>query len=223
MSVKDDDFRALARSSPWLVNSVDFVWRADSEVFDVRLRRPGVLHHRSGGGWVTLREPEVQGVRFTLGSDGASSSGPHAPGFLADQPVTRRPDGLVLARPDAWAFVSDPMVTNYFFVAALDPAELAEGVDLSRVREGNHHGRTVWTAECRPVTGYEPRCGCCPLLWSAISDEAEYGTSHPARGPYPESYTVSLDRETGLVVSIVPGPGSQRTDLGLDLRITAVG
>ncbi len=152
------------------------------------------------------------------------------------EPV-RREDGLVAVRPDradAWLAatgrwpdaleVDDPMYDNYQWVAMLDPAELGAGVELTDVRETTHHGRRAWAARAVPGQGYEPRCGCCPLLWSEVSERGERGEEFdPAGVVFPEAYDVVLDHATGFVVSLLPvwgpGVGAHRDDLGFDVEV----
>lgn len=74
-----------------------------------------------------------------------------------------------------------------------------------------------------PGDEYEPRCGCCPLLWSWVSDRAEYGDDDPGWEPsagtvYPEAYDVALDVATGVVVQLTPVGGS-RPDRGFEITI----
>lgn len=73
------------------------------------------------------------------------------------------------------------------------------------------------------VDGYDPRCGCCPLLWGEISerDEAEAGGRPPVPGTaYPEAYDVALDVATGVVVECRPIGGRDEDDW-LQLEILA--
>jgi hypothetical protein len=126
-----------------------------------------------------------------------------------DAPVFRS-DGLVAKRPEDWYLEhSDPMWENYTWTAMLDPEELAHHVDVDGVRAGGLHGREVWWARLRPVQGYDPRCGCCPLLWSEVAARAEYGDDperlarFSAEG-YPAAHDVALDVQTGIVVALEP-------------------
>jgi hypothetical protein len=140
---------------------------------------------------------------------------------------TFRPDGLVATRPPMWHLEhGDPMWHNYTWTAALDPEELGHHVELDDVRSGELGGREVWWARARPVDGYDPRCGCCPLLWSEVAALAEYGeepgrlAQFAARG-YPEAHDVALDVETGVVVVLEPA-GGVRDDLGFTIEIHQV-
>jgi len=170
------------------------------------LERPGRLRWRDGSGrWQVAREEAGAGQVFTV----------HAP-------VRRRADGLVLERPGAWESVEDPMVENYRWVSMLDPVELASGVEVEQVVEVEVAGRPAWRARCRPTVDYDPRCACCPLLWSRVSDVHEYGREHPwpAEG-YPQFHDVTLDRGAGIVLALVAGPGTSRTDLSFRTRLLA--
>lgn len=204
-----------------------------------------MLRHRTGGGRVrtTTHQPTTYGyVEVALGDgmpesypDTRSRSGVRQSVWIHDLTPRIRPDGLVLVRPDdeEWegpegdlAERDDPMYENYHWVAMLDPRELGAGVDLSDVREVTHHGRRAWAARCVPTEGYDPRCGCCPLLWCEVSDRDEYGDpDDPAAWTptetYPEAYDVVLDHATGFVVGITPLGPTSRGDLALDVEIHA--
>ncbi len=204
MTPSADDFRALARSGPWLARELHLVRHCAGERLEGRVQRPGRVRWRAGTGpW----HAEVQ------------EPGPHEQ-FTHQHPVVRRPDGLVLDRPGPWQSVEDAMVENYTWVSMLDPVELASGVELSGVRRVTHDGREAWQARCHVGPDYDPRCACCPLLWSRVSDEAEYGADHPrpAEG-YPEFHDVTLDHATGIVLRLAPGPGSTRTDLAFHVDL----
>ena len=147
-----------------------------------------------------------------------------------------RPDGLVAARPPTWEVSYDaPMYQDYFWVAMLDPVELADGQDfetgdLARpaltvedVAEVEHFGRPAWEAVVRPTDVYEPRCGCCPLLRARRIDLLEYAESPEHVLPaYPEALRVRLDVGTGVCV-LTEEIGGLTPGKGHDLRIEAVG
>ncbi|NYI79429.1 hypothetical protein [Nocardioides panzhihuensis] len=200
----EDTFRALARSSPWRFSSLHFTWRTQS-YGDVEcwLRRPGRLRVRDGSGDRVI--------------DDAATTDP------APAPVLRA-DGLVASRPRAYTHdIDDPMWNTYWFVSMLDPEELSADVTLSELRSGLRAGRETWWARAVPEAGYEPRCGCCPLLWSRVTDWAEYGDDEPGWEPpagtvYPEAYEVALDVLTGVVVQLSPVGGS-RPDLAFETEI----
>ncbi|MFC6695336.1 hypothetical protein [Nocardioides daphniae] len=239
-----DAFRALARSSPWRCSTAHFTHRGDGtgEV-EAWLERPGTVTVRDEHGthrWVddpgnrgqvvVVRAYEEMPGRYP--DDDPVAADLHPPAVRARDltPITRD-DGLVLVRPDdeswpgAWQPYfdpDDPMYGNYRWVAMLDPRELARGVEVSDVREVRHHGRTAWAARCVPIEGYDPRCGCCELLWSEVSVRAEVEAGGPEPRPgtvFPEAYDVVLDHATGFVVHLVPVGESSRDDLELDVQI----
>lgn len=223
-----EDFRALARSSPWLFTTVHLTHRQTGYA---ATHRPGTVEawlDRSVGR-VTVRTE--RGVEVSEGVP-YGTSGPWVP--RADPEL--RPDGLVARRPEGWAFEhGDPMWRDYQWTAMLDPAELADGawsdeeheaglpedpdalrpagVEIGGVEEVEHRGRRTWRAVCSPVVDrYDPRCGCCPLLDSRASRLVEYGPDDPTladgRGELPTSYLVSLDVQTGIVVDVTPLNGT---------------
>lgn len=150
----EDTFRALARSSPWRFTALHFIRRTrlDGDV-ECWLHRPGRLRVRDADGERVIEEEAIT---------------------LPD-PVLR-PDGLVASRPRAYTHdIGDPMWDNYVFVSMLDPEELSADVTLSDLRSEPRAGRETWWARAVPEDGYEPRCGCCPLLWSRVTDWVEYG------------------------------------------------
>lgn len=193
MQLSGDSFRALARSSPWRFSALHFVVNGmhPGEV-EAWLSRPGRLKVLYGGS-----EHVVTGVPYSSEVD------PWA------EPPQLRPDGLVASRWfEAWRW-GDPMWQSYRWVSMLDPVELAAGTEVTDLREESLDGRVTWWASLRPIEGYEPRCGCCPLLPNRVSDEFE---GREPRAEYPSSYTVGLDVATGVLVSLRAIGG----DLGYD-------
>ena len=204
-----DDFQALARSSPWRWTTLHFTRHVGAGRVEAWVRRPGELVVR-----MPNRPDEyVSGVPYAsspaLGNLREEAGLPEPPG------PTFRPDGLVAERPEGYAFEhGDPMWENYTWTAMLDPDELSHHVAVDDVRNDARSGREAWVARLRPEEGYEPRCGCCPLLWSEISVRGEYGREperlarFKAEG-YPHAYDVALDAQTGVVVALEPvgGPG----------------
>ncbi|QFG67865.1 hypothetical protein [Ornithinimicrobium pratense] len=203
-----DDFRALARSSPWLFATLH--WRHGR--VEAWLDRPsGRVTVRDADGRVEVAEGAPYSTsRLSLpledGEAAPDEAHPADPVVLAggrlgthcsaaDDGVVRRADGLVLARPRDWHYEhGDPMWGNYLWTAMLDPVELADGVEpdadlppqdvpgvlVSEVQDVTHRGRRTWQAICRPVVdAYDPRCGCCPLLDSVASRLQEYGPDDP--------------------------------------------
>lgn len=169
-----DDFRALARSSPWRFSALHFTHRSnDSEPVEAWLRRPGHLEVLARG------ERHVEtGVPYTRsaltfeppGQETANPSEEFEPGLAPPEsgervpdagpegvtpqsvePV-RRGDGLVVKRPDDLTIeYDDPMWQNYRWVAMLDPVELASGVEVSAVHVRERFGRPTWTASARAL------------------------------------------------------------------------
>ena len=207
-----DDFRALARSSPWRCSSAHVTRRTAGDVdVEAWLERPDRLRTRTVHRTQEWLETPVRWARDVT-------------------PITRD-DGLVLVRPDDAEWPDDttghldsedPMYDNYRWVAMLDPRELARGVEISGVRETAHRGRVAWAARCMPTIDYDPRCGCCELLWSEVSIRAEARAGGPDPDPdavYPEAYDVVLEHATGFVVSLTPVGETSRDDLALDVEI----
>jgi hypothetical protein len=216
-----DDFRALARSSPWRWRTLHFTRHSEVDEVEAWVRRPGALLVRTAGG----HEEYVSGVPYAM-SEVRSTLREEA-GLPEPPGPAYRPDGLVAERPAGYAFEhGDPMWENYTWTAMLDPDELSHHVAVETLRAEPRAGRETWVARVRPEDGYDPRCGCCPLLWSEISVRQEYAgepdriEQFAAQG-YPESYDVALDVRTGVVISLEP-VGGGRTDLGFSLEIHQV-
>lgn len=220
-----DEFQALARSAPWRFRTAH-VWVTGGAIghVEAHLERPGLVRYRAHGErWRTLEGANYASVSYGVGEDGRPFAD-RIQRWARDAPPILRPDGLVAQRPSGFEDMSpdDPMVTNYSWVAMLDPVELSHHVQLSDLTEVEHHGRRAWRALAVPVPGYEPRCGCCALLWSRVSDQVELdagwdGPPDGVFGPYPESYGVTLDHATGMLVSLVARPDIGCTEL--DVRI----
>ncbi len=145
-----------------------------------------------------------------------------------------RPDGLVAERPDDPLLTyDDPMHESYHWVAMLDPAELADGLDrqsgnrapavvVDSVRAVEHAGRPAWEAVVVPEAAYEPRCGCCPLLRTREVDLLEYADRpEHVLAAYPHAFRVRLDVGTGVCV-LTEEVGGLTPGAGHDLRIEAV-
>jgi hypothetical protein len=216
-----EDFRALARSSPWRWSTLRFTvsWALDpdrTQPLRAWLRRPDRLRVETAGGALVqvVHEPPR-----------AAAPGAAAPDL--------RPDGLVARRPSStWGSLDDPMYQSYFWVAMLDPAELADGRDdesgtdvpvpglvVDEVVAVEHGGRPAWEAVVRTSPSYEPRCGCCSLLRDRRIDELEWG--RPMLDGYPDAHRVRLDVGTGVCVR-TEALGGSIAGQGHDLRIEAV-
>lgn len=234
------EFAALARSSPWRWSNLRFTmcWSGmphQHRPFRAYLRRPDALRVENMDG--TVR----QIVRDLPGAGWAAN---------APQP-TFRADGLVAARPPGSMYDYDaPMYQNYFFVAALDPRELADGQrefpdgqrefpdgdgtpasagalheggvirDVTEVRIG---GRAAWQATVTPSAHYEPRCGCCSLMRDRETDLLEWA-GDPADvllAEYPTAYRVRLDVGTAVCTLTEALDGTVRGQ-GHEILIEAV-
>jgi hypothetical protein len=204
VQVDAGSYRALARSSPWRWRTLHFTWRSGPDEAEAWVRRPGELLVRP------LHGPEeyVTGVPYASSTVHATLGG--APGIPEPAGPAFRPDGLVAERPDGYHVDhGDPMWRNYTWTAMLDPDELSHHVEVDALRAGELHGREVWWARLRVREGYDPRCGCCPLLWSEVAALAEYGDEpdrlarYRAEG-FPDAHDVALDVQTGVVVRLEP-------------------
>ena len=225
------DFRALARSSPWRFTTVHFTHRQQQEgrgtpggepVEAWLDRRIGRVTVRSADG-VEIAEGVPYGAAVSLVGQGEGE--PECTVATLRPPVpVRRADGLVAQRPEGWHYDhGDLMWRNYQWTAMLDPAELSYGVDVADVTTTTLRGRLTWSATCRPLlsegedweNGYDPRCGCCPLLDSAASRIPEYGPEDPTLigGDLPTVYCVHLDVQTGIVVDITGLDGTGGSSL----------
>lgn len=225
--VTEDRFRALARSAPWRFTTLRFTHRrADGEQVEALLRRPGWLRVRTASG----SEHVVTGVpyaRQVLHLDGRPV-GPAGDVLPTDVPVDLDANGFVLARPTSSSVLwDDPMWRSYDWVAMLDPVELSTGTVVRELAVTTRHGRETWWARMAATDGYEPRCGCCPLLWGEVSERLEgeaggptFARDHPDV-VYPDSWLVGVDVRTGVVVSTEP-LGGDRDDLGFTVTIHAV-
>ncbi|MGH3518598.1 MAG: hypothetical protein ACRDQ7_14510 [Haloechinothrix sp.] len=245
-SVSTERFAALARSSPWRWRTLRFTveWRGDS-ASPVRawVRRPGCLRVEAPDGALIFagREERPGGGTVLLTSGGSSRD---VEMISPLDPRAPRPefgvDGLVSRRPRDWSLhFDDPMYINYRWVAMLDPAELSDGiqdetgdttpdpVDITRLTEVDHHGRVAWQADLRPNPSYDPRCSCCPLLFSKASEDWEAEAGGPTlreRDPslrYADAHRVRLDVATGVCV-YTEELGGTHAGNGHDLRIEAV-
>ncbi|GAA1759670.1 MAG TPA: hypothetical protein PKH97_14700 [Tetrasphaera sp.] len=221
-----DDWRALARSAPWLWQSVEFEldwptlhWpKKSGPALHARLRRPSDVR-------VTRVERPGENLADRARPAG-HDFGPQPP----DRPATLRPDGLVLTRTSGTDGDDHGLYFhNYYWLAMLDPYELADGhewvpddpadpdgpgrlvtvpgADVEEVATTERYGRETWWARLRPTTAYEPRCSCCALLYGEIAERQDYGGELRARDEdpgyaYSTQWLVGLDRATGLPVSV---------------------
>jgi hypothetical protein len=238
MEVTEERFWALARSSPWRWSSLQFVRtrRPGRDRFgdDVRawLRRPDGLRVEDLDGQLLKTElGSAPGTVALLTPDGGRELPLRPPSAVT--PVFGG-DGLVRERPSDWDLDSDdPMFQDYAWVAMLDPVELADGDDgrpgttLEGLRTVVHHGREAWEAIVRPTSSYAPRCSCCALLLSELSERRlaeEGGPTVRAQEPsfqFADAHLVRLDLGTGVCVRVeqLGGDRAGRTD---DVRIEQV-
>jgi hypothetical protein len=212
-------------------------WR--SQELRAWLRRPDRLRVETVDGalvQIVHKPPHQVGV-LTADGHRHTATLPWWTASDAPEPLLRA-DGLVAARPDRFAssFGYDaPMYRDYFWVAMLDPVELADGrvpdtgasapgTAIEAVVELEHAGRASWEAIVRTTSDYEPRCTCCPLLRSRNIDvaEAESGAGDQIiLDEYPDAYRVRLDVETGVCV-FTAAIGGETPGSGHELRIEAV-
>jgi hypothetical protein len=197
------------------------------ETLDGRVRQAG---HDAG--------PSAMSV--SLASDGgAPRTEPVTWEYAGGVAVDLDADGFVASRPTSLLLnFDDPMYTNYHWVAMLDPVEVADGVrrddgsaappvDIDELREVEHGGRPAWEAVVRTTSAYDPRCGCCPLLFGRDSEDVELAAGGPAlrdREPdlvYADRHRVRLDLGTGVCV-LTEEIGGTYSGTGHDVRIEAV-
>jgi hypothetical protein len=217
-----EQFRALARSSPWRWSTLRFTYstgiRGRSWHVRASIRRPDAMRVEGLDG--TVLQLEAPGFGVPRSADG----------------VVLDADGLVAVRPPRWEDPGDDdlMYTDYRWVAMLDPVELARGADdtdawpvaIETLTAVEHHGRPAWEAVLHPTEAYDPRCSCCPLLFSAQSDRYEAAGGHSVldREPglrFPDAHRVRLDVGTGVCVYAQEVGGTYPGD-GHDVRIEAV-
>ena len=227
-------FRRLSQSSPWRFTSLHFTWHPQDPWFhsvEAWLTRPDRLRVRALDG--TERHVREEREAPWMLSRDATGVLVADPGHLVPphgSPAERDEHGLVITRPDdRWSGYDDPMWQTYTWVAMLDPRELATGTTVDDLAQTERFGRATWWSQMSAVDeSYEPRCGCCPLLWGQVSERAEAAAGGPtlaAREPdlvYPESWLIGLDVQTGVVVSAEPIGGS-RLNAGFTLTIHEVG
>jgi hypothetical protein len=237
-----EDFRALARSSPWRWSTLRFTVRWVGDPYRARplrgwVRRPDRLRVETIDGelvQVVREHRQTVGVLTTDG--GRTQSLPWATDASAPRPELR-PDGLVARRPSNWTLsLDDPMYRDYSWVAMLDPVELADGrdeqdevgdlrtvdvpgLDVDRLATVEHAGRPAWEALVRTTPHYEPRCGCCPLLRDRRIDELEWG--EPKLDEYPRAHRVRLDVGTGVCV-LTAAIGGVTSGAGHEVDLEAV-
>lgn len=230
-----DDMRALARSSPWLWRTIHL--RAQGARWgevEAWLARPGLMVVRTGGEWHRQDHTVGAGTALFGWSAGEPATPPRVEHlWIGDVPAPRRPDGLVIERPDngpaadgAYVLLDadDPMWQDYAWVAMLDPVELSHDVMLTEVEVASVRGRDTWVATMRSEADYDPRCSCCALLWDRTSAprlrEEEGWPGRPGETPA-SAHRVGLDVATGIVTTLRPLDGD-RHDLAFEVEILEV-
>lgn len=220
-TLTSERFRRLARSSPYLWQTIEFRWLLEGdETRHAWIRRPGSLRVENGDGSVrtSVADRPFPGAKVNNGRGWESM-----PGRWPSQvePVYAS-DGLVASIPyEIDVDYSAPFLDNYHWVAMLNPLELADPVhnddasstvpvELSDLLEVEHHGRAAWQAVATPTTAYDPRCDCCSLLGGEVDHELREWTPSG-------SSVVRLDARTGVCVWI---EGESTTSL--DVEILAV-
>jgi hypothetical protein len=235
-----DRFRALARSSPWRWRTLRLVARWSGPTEPVRaepvraeVRRPDAIRIEGLDGRLLHVEQRVPPAAAVLRA--GRGAPPDARPWIGEVVPERHADGLVARRPgwDVAEDPGDPMYRDYQWVALLDPVELADGEDgeggsiPEGVRPVEHRGRPAWEAVVRPTPAYTPRCSCCALLLSEVSDARERAVGGVVAADadpdlrYPEAHLVRLDVATGVCVRLVQLGGS-RDGRAVDLAIEAV-
>src|SRR5664279_1093872 len=207
------DFAALARSSPWRWTALRFTarWPGDSwraQELRAWLRRPDRLRVETVDGALVQVVHESPRQLSVLTSDGNRYSAtlprwtaPHAP------PPPLRADGLVAARPDRFEYdfaFDAPMYRDYFWVAMLDPVELADGrspdgdatlsgTEIDAITVVDHAGRPAWEANLRPTPCSSPHRQNRPALGGRL----RWNDCHPNRPPTQRDGAATFGRLTG--------------------------
>ena len=214
MPVTPLSFARLAQSSPWRWRSLQLRYADSRYAVRAWVGRPRALRVETLDGRLVqavTRSAHAVGSMISFGAGGLS--GPVVRPWPWEVEVPLDAEGLVVRRPSAVEVeLDDEIFQTYRFVAALDPAELASGVDLTDVREQVWRGRPVWEATARPTPAYLPRCTCCPLLPGVVAEglfRAEGGgaeepadTGERFPGWRDEEFFVRLDVATGVVAAV---------------------
>ena len=214
MPVTPLTFARLAQSSPWRWRSLQLRYADSRYAVRAWVGRPRALRVETLDGRLVqavARPEHSAGSMISFGVDGVSA--PVVRPWPWEVEVPLDAEGLVVRRPSSFEVeLDDEIFQTYRFVAALDPAELASGVDLTDVREQVWRDRLVWEATARPTPAYRPRCTCCALLPGVIAEGlflAEGGGADEPSDPdvrFPdwraEEFFVRLDVRTGVVAAV---------------------
>lgn len=215
-----DDFRALARSSPgrWGTLRFTLTRRPPTERHDegVRawLRRPDLLRVQ------TLDDRLIRVIHGSPDRDVVDGDLE-----LDEEGLVREPRSI-----KSRTAYDAPMFDNYTWVALLDPVELADGDDgpgaaVRDVAFVDHYGRQSLQSVLVPTSDYHPRCECCSLLYSALTDERLADQGMPLDRPdgfaHPDATLARLDVQTGVCV-LIEELGGSRSGRGHVVRIEAV-
>ena len=212
-------WRALARSSPWLWRRAHFLLRRDAdEQVEAWLDRRVGLRTEHGGVVVTSDFERRSSAWFGWDENGRPASGTTVEPVAWEVAVERDDDGLLRHRPDDYPQAEDLLWRDYRFVAMLDPVELADpdqsasgpATLIEQVTMTVRRDRETWWAELSEADGYDPRCTCCALLDGARAARLqadEGGHVAASTQPLPSRWRVGLDRATGIVVSLTPLDG----------------
>jgi hypothetical protein len=233
-AIDAEDFRALARSSPWRWRTVQLVVQYVG-AYPENPRPVRAFVARPAG----IRVEELDGTLIS-----AMWDRPHTPNWPSNA-AEFRVDGLLARRPDEhdpYQF-DDPMFGSYRWVSMLNPFELADGAPFENghvdglwsadlapivvhggVSDGEWNGRRVWTAVVEATENYASRCSCCPVLVGDHSvrrlAQENNGMTVPQR-QWPQAQQVRLDVQTGILVQLEEIGGHRPRD-GWTAQIEAV-
>lgn len=204
-----ESFRALARSAPWRWQTLRFVARWQGLGFP--------SHHIRA--WVQrpdrLRVETLHGQAILVANGDSDLLRPLSTSHLDRADVKYDETGLVVSRhPLARAFSDDILFGSYYWLALLDPLELADGgsgferspdipaAAISDVKVVDHAGRLSWEALLTPTARYEPQwCNCCSLLFGPKSEYRQPQDIDAATlQRYPAWHRIRLDCATAICV-----------------------
>lgn len=219
-----DDFRALARSAPWLWRSFTaVVTAAGGDSVDFGREPMRVTTNRDG----SLEASRLDG-RLEKSERATPGEWSRRTALLAE--ASRRPDGLVTHRTDSPPDLDCALIQSYLWVAITDPRELVEGAWSGEVSDALVEdlrvevidGRETWCATVTPAEEYDPRCSCCALMTGAVSLAIdEFGDWQKRAAGAATRFSVGLDRQTGVVTHLRHLDGKTAGE-GWDVQIESV-